>query len=551
MRPKRFRNRNTLLPLRIYVEVALIGACILASAIFATHVLLANTGDALSQDLTSYLAPAVALVDGSMPLYETYFDIKPPGIMLAFVPWIYVFGWQLRSMMCLELLILLSIFLSMWNILRLACSRVISSIIYFFIVSVLLSSSVFSGMLLSPEFIGIALVLGAVKFLGSGGRGGFLISGFLFAWASQTKEVFAVPALLIFLMLFVRAVKPSARRAFIEFTLGALIGLGTIACAVFVSGSGRGYFRSLQRKSDLFPAPNAADFLSGFYSNIYSIFIRHVATDSWFFGSTLVAVTLFLVGSLALLGFLTAAKPRYSRYGVKVPAISFVVAFGLLIGFIWQQKPDTGHYADVTVFVFVFIVICVAASGIPTQVARERALFYGPLRVLTVLALGVFAVPVLFGSTSMYLSGARAMTAVPTVFNGEPTSTLAYFSTIGGVSDEGCIQVAYGWNPGAVYLYTGRLPCSSNFLANLVASDSDAQVQLRRDLVSRPPRVIIYDVNGADMDTGAYEATIFPYSAVIDQCYLPTEIGSVFRARSTSDKMSRCIRSELARADLR
>ena len=201
--------------------------------------------------------------------------------------------------------------------------------------------------------------------------------------------------------------------------------------------------------------------------------------------------------------------------------------------------------------VAIFVVIAIATFGIPEVITRRRTLFDGPLRVFTFLALGALAVPFLVGSIPLYLDGVRRMSAVPSAFKAEPATTLRFFSTISSFSDEGCIQVAYGWNPGAVYLYTGRLPCSSNFLANLVASDPDAQVQLRRDLVSRPPQVIIYDVNGADMDTGAYEATIFPYSAVIDQCYLPTEIGSVFRARSTLDTMSRCIRSELARADLR
>ena len=263
----------------VLVEAALICACVALSLVYLSYVVLANSGSSISHDLTSYLAPAVAMADDKMPLYSTYFDIKPPGIMLFFVPWTVVFGWRIQSMTFLEVVILCAILCSIWFILRRTCSRITSAFVYFYIISLLLSASVFSQMLLGPEFIGIATILGAVLLLGRGGHSSVFVSGFLFAFASQIKEVFAVPALFIFVFLLVCAIKPAAKRNFVAFTFGVIGGLGSIAFAVLLSGSSLGYLRSIERKRDLFPMPKAADFFPLLGSEIRDILIRHVSWD--------------------------------------------------------------------------------------------------------------------------------------------------------------------------------------------------------------------------------------------------------------------------------
>lgn len=46
----------------------------------------------ISTDEASWIAPAVAMLRGSGAPYVNYFDVKPPGLVFFFVPWIAVFG---------------------------------------------------------------------------------------------------------------------------------------------------------------------------------------------------------------------------------------------------------------------------------------------------------------------------------------------------------------------------------------------------------------------------------------------------------------------------
>ena len=77
------------------------GLLLAASALFVclmVSMTLAGRHGVVSEDLASYLAPAVAIVRGTGAPYVNYFDVKPPGLIFFFVPWIALFGWSMKSL---------------------------------------------------------------------------------------------------------------------------------------------------------------------------------------------------------------------------------------------------------------------------------------------------------------------------------------------------------------------------------------------------------------------------------------------------------------------
>ena len=72
----------------------------------------------ITNDLSTYLLPAVARENNLGLVYVDYLGIKPPLIFGLFVPWVAIFGSSLPSMWVLYAVLLLSLFAAFFIALR-------------------------------------------------------------------------------------------------------------------------------------------------------------------------------------------------------------------------------------------------------------------------------------------------------------------------------------------------------------------------------------------------------------------------------------------------
>jgi hypothetical protein len=107
--------------------------------------------------------------------------------------------------------------------------------------------------------------------------------------------------------------------------------------------------------------------------------------------------------------------------------------------------------------------------------------------------------------------------------------------------------VAYGWKAGAYYYYSKGNPCSPYFLSGLVANNKQIWSEFRRTIIENPPSEIYYDTFMTGLDVHSFEKNIFPYSKIIENCYLTTSNPKLFSSSSNSAKgTQKCIELQLS-----
>lgn len=85
-------------------------------------------------------------------------------------------------------------------------------------------------------------------------------------------------------------------------------------------------------------------------------------------------------------------------------------------------------------------------------------------------------------------------------------------------TQEDCVLSVYGWKSSELYLYSERKPCTRFFIPNMVDKEWQ-KAEYRDSILKKPPRAIIYSVNGADMDVEKFEREVFNFSSVLKNCY--------------------------------
>jgi hypothetical protein len=115
-----------------------------------------------------------------------------------------------------------------------------------------------------------------------------------------------------------------------------------------------------------------------------------------------------------------------------------------------------------------------------------------------------------------------------------------------------CIQVAYGWSASSYHWYSERPPCARFFVPPLDLSP-DLRVEYQQALIQRPPDLIVFDPSLVDSTTvpaeqGTPDEVIFPFAAVVANCYDPVAGDPLlFAPRGSSEMTSLCIAEQVSR----
>ena len=500
----------------------------------------------LDNDLSAYLAPAVAIVRGTGAPYVNFFDIKPPGLVFFFVPWIAVFGWSLRSLIVLDVLLLSGNLLLFFYLLRRVASPLLRDVVYGVSVIVAFGLQLFGGMFLISETIGSFLLLLAIaialrfRFRPQA----FLVIGALCALSGQIKEAW-IFCIIPFGVLAVLD-RPTRWRSLACLAAGWVAVMGLIVGSLVADGALGAYVDVLHYKATLFPLPGFVPAAKAFAKDVVS-----ESVSVFFLWPMLpVVVGISLCFRVRVLG-VTAALRELVRFKDSVLLISFATWVCLMVGYVWQAKPVQGHAFVILFFPFLWL----TASGLVyvhhAFSDSNRGLLAS--RGLAAIMIGSILIPstTVIGGLGDRYRELRQSDQISPLLALEDAASLHMYSVISShLTGTRCLQVAYGWNSGAAYVYTGANPCSRYFLANLLTDDV-VDAEFRSDMTSKPPDVIVYATDMANLDVQSFEKSVFPYTQVLAWCYTPSDTPTVFVARYGPADQSVCIGHQLSLAGLR
>ncbi len=498
----------------------------------------------IQHDLSSYLAPAVSLVAGNGAPYIDYFDIKPPMAVFSLVPWIFLFGSSLFGLIILDSIALSILFLLAAHFMRMIGIRIIGTFFFLYSVIYALSFSFFDMMLLT-ETTGLIFTLTAIliilkypEFLLS-----WFVAGLFFIISGQIKEVYIFsPIILITLVGFnQRSFWIEGFTAFLGWCFGALL----LFFLLDMTNSVVAYLDVLSYKAGEFQVRDPITML-----------LRIIRGLSAFNGSRL-KFYLFLIPAMIISAYIFIGKYLRKENQVMefkednhILLIYSVLLAALLLGFAWQGKPSSGHYAISIWFPYVMFIgawFSVLTKELPRLAKRLNVSM--SLNITSLILFGWFV--------SVLTPGPTFPSFVWQKFEEQLRSSGDWFRDLETEEDlsvyklaaenlenDDCIQQIYGWASGIAYIYTGVKPCSRYFLANLITT-KETQVQYVEDLERSPPKAVIYHPASADLDVAKFERNVFPWQDVISKCYEPSRNATLFFARSDKKQLQQCVRDIL------
>ena len=494
----------------------------------------------ISTDESSWIAPALAIVRGTGAPYVNYFDVKPPGLVFFFVPWIALFGVSMKSLVVLDVLLLVGNLSLFFALLRRLASPLVRDVVYCISLVAAFGLQLFSGEFLQAETVGSLLLLlalaVALRFRSQ--PRAFLVVGALCALDSQVKEVwffciipFAVLALLD---------KPGRWKALACLAAGWVAMLGLLVGGLLAVGAAGAYLDVVKYKATAFPLPGLR---TGAIDAVKTV-VTESATVFWLWPILPIVLGLSVYVRARVLGAGSTLR-ELVRFKESTAIVVFLTWACLVPGYVWQNKPVQGH--TFLALFFPFILFTTAGLVYVHHASSNSKSWRLPRwRSVVAIAIGLSLIPsttVLAGLGDRYQEIRSSQ--LSTLLTMESPASLQRFAVMAShLNGTGCLQVAYGWDSGAAYIYTGANPCSRYFLANLLTSSVVAD-EFRRDMTTRPPDVIVYDTTLADLNVPWFEKTVFPYSLVLAECYIPTDTPTVFVARNSPAEQSRCIGDQL------
>jgi hypothetical protein len=483
--------------------------------------------DRIYHDLSSYLAPAVSLSEKNGLPYINYFDIKPPALIFLLLPWIYIFGYCLKSLVFLDVALNTLLIFLFYKIMKKLAGSLITYIYFVYGLIAAISMEQFQMMLMS-ETIGLLFIFGCFYFLLRNGKINWHLAGLFLAIASQVKEVYLFPICSVIIHILVT--ERSKIRKIINLILGWVFGIAFIIFILIYTKTLGAYFDVLSFKSEIFHFPTIASTLK----MLIKIFIKFQPT-SWVF---VLAPLIMYQKNKKLIYQL---KELYLFKEKKLFLILLLFA-SMILNFTYQGKDPSGHYLVSIWFIYI---ICLAGlvTFYKSCFDNKNNLFYLNKKIIQATAL-------LFGLFTLYkisydLNNSYDNLNFLPPKNLESKQVLDKYITAKKFLKNGdCIQQPYGWDAGASYIYTGTKPCSKYFLSNLIANEK-MKNENKREIINSPPRVIIYSKAGANLDTADFEVNIFPWGQVIDKCYIKTNNPEIFVSKMGTEDRRICILNQL------
>ena len=478
----------------------------------------------LTHDVSDFIAESNQfLIDGT--LYSSFFNINPPFLIFFYVIWGSLLGFGLFGLKTLNIILITAIFFIFYRILLKYGQKSFILIVFNIGVALAYTRNAFQ-MFLPSESIGtlMALVLLYLSLRGFEKLIWLVPVGILSALSMQTKEVYAFTILTpILVCLFYQ------KRRYVKLSVLLSSFLGTnliLMFLLYLFGELDSYLDVINLKSHSFRPSD--------WKNTLLTSVVMIHKQFQFFGEIFAVFCILL----AILGFYKNRKNadvKFSDYSKRRSFFYFICTavnwLAISIGIIWQRKDFTNGHVIITVL-FPFLLF--AYFGL--------AYLFNSLDFKGIqlnLSLLFMILPIIY---TIYSNGNHLQTGIT---DQELNRNLRNYTLVKNLelSSNDCIQNAYGWMSGSAYLYTGMKPCSRYFLINLIVNDKSRLDEFRSTMVSHPPRAIIYDNSGADLNWKEFERKIFPYSIALKECYLNIEKSDVYLAKWPNNIQRECLKN--------
>jgi len=471
----------------------------------------------IEHDLVSWALPGKALIDNFGSLYQDFWNINPPGVILFTHLWMTVFG---VSGFSFQLLHFLLVFVCLFGIIRIF-RKIFPSYLFGWlsiITSIVLLSPRTLNMLGASELNGLAfsvfalnILIGSNLFLGLAKRGFF--ASFLFVLSSQMKDpfTFTIISLFPFLMFVYLRFKEEFKRVFKSILFGIASGASLIVGYLVINGSLRAYMQVLMVKRSTFIAGGVVRYLLNLNSGMqvpkesityfpYSLWILFVLSFVFYL------LLKFICGDYVFKAIKRRGKGLYkfvanlevSEKGYEMAVLLFY-GLGSWLGYSLQNRHGS-HYDIQQVFpVIIFITIPLL---IVYRVGFRKLKMINASKNLKKLCLFSFYCLVsLFTLPKIeYLQEFQYENiSLKTFWN---NMQKASHSSSGGLEDvikkvtkpDDCIINLYGWAVGINYFYSQRRPCTRFFIPNMLSSEYIREYN--EALVNNPPKAILYHRGG-------------------------------------------------------
>jgi len=501
----------------------------LVSSVILTALVLIQTinQSTFSHDFSSNVAPISYLFSTGSGPYTEFWDIKPVYLLMILSAFFSLLGISLISAYIIYGFFLLTFFLCIHSWTRFLLPKIRTPVVSLILLISFVLSDWFHGMFFPSEIVGLVLVLLSILLL----RGAVTYPRIMFSMtlatiAGQTKEVYIFCAFSLVLYLVMN--KRSLLKVFASFLVSNIVvALGGI---VFLERMGAlsAYIETTSIKGSMFQLDPVNSFI---HLPIHSI-------ASYFRNYTLLGLlTPILFGLLLIFIYINnfdQLKFRHRDYQqvnwTSDFQILLLVLGAVLVGLIWQGKIPTQHYA-LSLLPFTLLAMLVVLHQLK-----------GNSLSLTILAIVLVAPSIHTVDVSLksvFENAGNAKILLRKIVSGEDAAKFK-------VSVSRCMQVAYGWESGAYYYYSKSQPCSRYFLSPLIVDNPQLSAEFRKDMIKNAPSEIIYITEGAGLDVLDFEESVFPYSRVLQSCYVTTSSEVLFKSRFQEiAETSKCIKSAL------
>jgi hypothetical protein len=470
--------------------------------------------------------------------YTDVWEFVPPGFLAVVSAWVYVFGWGMVSLKVLQILVLvfigvlfLLVIKKLYTYAALELSLFVSFVLIFY-------SPILQTDMLSIELFGIMFALSGLATIlyVKNELLAVFIGALFFFLSSQMKETltFTVIAMVPYFAFLVFKYKSLQKTIKISFAGGLGVGLGAIMVLLYliINDSLSGYKGIIEYKlSRVVPFGSVGSVFSGM-SYLENLFAENFLHNHNYL-KNLFLLNIFIV----LYKLFSESKYKKVKKGVfklvlnlqKIKGIgwmdwsSLFFGVGIFLGLIMykQYSVDTRL---IPVTVAFFILFGLLAKYLLNNIFKDKTEnkfgFYILLLLLAVFMspqtkvvkaflhqLKLHASAEIFGNTDLKKYYVRTAGTEINNYIFENTTTTD------------CILNPYGWEVAETYIYSKRKPCTKYFLANMALSDKRQITEYANEILSNPPKAILYNTSIIDLNIDNFSKNVIDYPSAIKYCY--------------------------------
>jgi len=502
------------------------------SIFFSIFVQLISLPQSINHDLSSYLSPAVALLENYGLPYKDYFDIKPPISIFFLYSWIFLFGYSLYSLAILNFIILTVFFYCFCKILLKISKTIYSYYIFFFTIIISITSAHFE-MFLSTEIIGnffIFLSIYLFMYYKDCQIKWFII-GLLCFISGQVKEVYFFCIITFIIVSFYK--KINSKKLFIQLILGWFSGLLLTLFFLYQNNILSDYIDIIYFKKQIF----SVKLISYAYHLLKTFWSLALHLNIFSFLFCFFIFQIFLINKKKLFRIIV------KNYLIEEKSFFLLlILLSMLVGFTWQFKVPYDHYFLSIWFFFILVIysLIIKLAKVDLKLKSHFILFSNHLVLCFLIATSVLINIIILDKSEFYKISKNIMLFSKN-FKHEFYQKEKYKKIKILLDNDSCIQSVYGWNSGSHHIYSGKPPCSKFFLSNLIINDKMEKIY-RKELLAKPPKVVIYsNVDENTINQKQFEQNIFPWHEVMIKCYNQIEnINSFYLSKFTQKEMKKC-----------